>query len=202
MIRGAKFWNDRQRAYYSQSNNPLEQILRKLEVKDWLESCAPTYILNCIAALGYDVEIKCPGVYRPQPEEVLMGFFHDSRNYQRFREIRHDINPNTFMGNRVPQFHPFAAAQVFKANARYVENHEFEFVCGYFESGHSIGFLLKQPSHYIAGVAYDDDTDEIIYNDSRPERFPDGNGFNRRMSRNEFRINVEPFVIIYTGGGL
>jgi hypothetical protein len=54
-----------------------------------------------------------------------------------------------------------------------------------------------KPGHCIAAVAYDDEKQEIVYNDPWPGRFPDGNGFNRGMGRAELKSHVKPFMIAY-----
>ncbi|MDR0556332.1 MAG: C39 family peptidase [Treponema sp.] len=64
-------------------------------------------------------------------------------------------------------------------------------------AGQAVQLCLVKPGHYIAAVAYDDLTREIIFNDPWPGRFPGGNGFNRRMGKAEFKGNVKPFLIVY-----
>ena len=60
-----------------------------------------------------------------------------------------------------------------------------------------VQLCFKNPGHFIAYVTYDEDTDETIYNDPWPDRFPDGNGFTRRMIKQEYDSNVKGFAIIY-----
>jgi len=196
MIHGAKYSNDPSR-FYSQTNNPTEQLLKKREEGGWLESCGPTGALNCLAALGYALTILCPGIYKPQPEEVLMDFFHDPRNYAKFTEIRKDVDPVSFPRNLVPQWYPYAVKQVFGAIGSFVWGSEFEKIVEFLKRGCAVQICLKKPGHYIAVVAYDDETNELIFNDSWPGRFPDGNGFNRRMGVDEYKRNVKPWAILY-----
>ncbi len=200
MIHGTRFATDRDR-YYIQTNNPTEQLLKKREGEGWLESCGPSAAVNCLATLGYDLVILCPGVYKPQPEEVLMDFFNDPKNYAKFAEIRKDLDPVSFPGNRVPQWYPYAVQQVFAATASFVWGSELEKITQFLKRGFAVQLCLKKPGHYIAVVAYDDETNELIFNDSWPDRFPDKNGFNRRMGADEYKRNVKPWAILYMKEG-
>lgn len=196
MIKGVKHWDNRSR-YYSQTNNSTESILRKVGVKEWLETCGSTAAVNCLAAMGHDVTVFCPGQYRPQPEDVLTNYFNDPRNYKKFEKIRKNLDPNKYPGNRVPQYYPLAAREVFNVEAEFKFLKDFESVAEIISSGFAVQLCLVSPGHYIAAVAYDEDTEEIIFNDPWPDRFPDGNGFNQRLDREKYEKNVEPYVIIY-----
>jgi hypothetical protein len=196
MIRGARFWNARD-CYYIQTNNPTEEILRKRSDGGWLVSCGPSAAVCCAAAMGYDVDIRCPGTYRPQSEEVLMDFFNDPRNYDVLNRARPDTPPEVWHGNEVPQFYPAAVQAVFGVKAVFLWGKDFDKIAAYLAQGRAVQLCLVKPGHYIAAAAYDDEAREIIYNDPWPGRFSDGNGFNRRMGRAEFQGNVKPFYIVY-----
>jgi hypothetical protein len=196
MVKGVQFWNDRG-CYYTQTNNPTEEILRKRSDGGWLVSCGPSAAVTCLAAMGHDVDVRCPGVYRPQSEEVLMDFFNDPRNYAALKAARPDTPPDVWHGNEVPQFYPVAVKAVFGVNAQFYWAHDFGGVAERLRAGQAVQLCLVKPGHYIAAVAYDDGTREIIYNDPWPGRFPDGNGFNRRMEEAEFKGNVKPYLIVY-----
>lgn len=191
---GAKYWNNRNH-YYIQANNPTEQILKKRLDGGWLESCGPTAAVNCIAALGYPVTITTPGLYEPQPEEVVMDFFNDPRNYSKLRAIR-DLDPEVWLGNQVPQYYPYMANMVFGASAKFefFGSDGFDRMASYLFEGKSIQLCFEDPGHYIAVVAYDGEI--MIYNDSWPGRLADGNGFNRELTKEEF-INIKNFAVIY-----
>ena len=196
MIRGVKFWNERE-FYYTQVNNPTEEVLRKRSDGGWLVSCGPSAATGCIAAMGFDVEVRTPGAYRPQSEEVLMDFFNDPRNYAALRAARPDTPPEVWHGNEVPQFYPVAVKEVFGVKANFEWGAEFEKVAAHLRSGRAVQLCLIKPGHYIAAVAFDEEAREIIYNDPWPGRFRDGNGFNRRMGEAEFRCNVKPYLIVF-----
>ena len=195
MINGVKFLSDRD-CYLLQRNNPTEEILRKRSDGAWLVSCGPSAAVTCIAAMGFDVEVKTPGDYKPQSEEVLMDFFNDPRNYSQLKAARPETPPAVWHGNEVPQFYPVAVTAVFGVKARFEWGAVFETVASELQNGKAVQLCLKKPGHYIAAVAYDDERNEVIFNDPWPRRFKDGNGFNRRLSKADFS-NVKPFRIVY-----
>lgn len=197
MIHGPRAWNDRER-YYTQVNNPTEEQLRKAGVSGWLETCGPTAAVNCIAALGADLTITCPGRYRPQPEEVLSDYLNDPRNYGVLRAARPDVDPSEIQGNRVPQDYPVAVREVFGVRATYLESLGWPGVMGHLVARRSVQVCLIKPGHYLAVVAYDETTDEMIYHDSWPARVG-GDGFCRRITRDAYESNVRPYVIVYGG---
>jgi len=196
MIRGTKFWSVRDN-YYVQTNNPTEEILRKRSDGGWLVSCGPTAAVCCLTAMGYEVGIDCPGSYQPQSEEVLMDFFNDPRNYDALKKARPDTPPDKWHGNEVPQFYPVAVPAVFGVKAEFLWGNDFGRIAAFLESGRAVQLCLIKPGHYIAAVAYDSSTREIIINDPWPGRFSDGNGFNRRIGEAEVKANVKPFMIVY-----
>jgi len=195
MIYGARYWDDKDK-YYIQTNNPTEEIIRKVtkEGTPFLESCGSTAAVNCLAVHNYPLEIKCPGSYKPQPEEILNDWFNDPRNYKLLEQVRKDIGPRDLPGNRVPQYYKQGVWAVFGVYCIFWWIGTHHELVDFFKIGHSIQLCLKSPSHYVAAVAYDADTSELIINDPWPGRFPDGNGFNRRISSID---NLMPFAILY-----
>jgi hypothetical protein len=147
--------------------------------------------------MGHDVDIRCPGSYRPQGEEVLMDFFNDPRNYAALKAERPDTPPDVWHGNEVPQFYPVAVPAVFGVTARFEWGNDYYHIASYLAEGKAVQLCFVKPGHYIAAVAYDDEKQEIIYNDPWPGRFEDGNGFNRRMGKAECKANLKPYLIVY-----
>jgi sugar phosphate isomerase/epimerase len=195
MIRGARFWNDRNR-YSVQTNNPTEEQLRKAGVGGWLETCGPTAAVNCLDALGVNLVVTCPGLYRPQPEEVLSDYLNDPRNYDKLIAARKDVDPSSIPNNRVPQDYPVAVREVFAAEASFSWGATWAAVTAELCAGKAVQITLKKPGHFLALVAFDDVAQEIIFDDSWPARVG-GDGFNRRMGQEEFESNVQPFRIVY-----
>lgn len=194
MVVGAKFWNDSSR-YYVQTNNPTETILSKIKGGSFLESCGPSAMVNCIASLGHPIEIVCPGEYKPQPEEVAMDFFNDPRNNTKLYAIRTGVAQ--FPGNRIPQYYPLAAREVFGVKAEFRWGSATDVVAE-LRGGFSVQVCLKNPGHFLAVVAYDEETRELIYNDSWPDRVG-GNGFNVRMSLQAAADELQSYLITYGG---
>jgi hypothetical protein len=202
MIKGAPFWNDRSR-YYVQTNNPTEQILKKEGKDGWLESCGSTALTNCAASLGKDFTVTCPGGFQPQTDEIATGFLNDPRNFAKLVAARPDIDPSQSSsppGNRIPQYFPLAAREIFGITGKYQVCDMAAYwgiVIGELLNEHPVELCLKIPGHYIAAVAYDLDVDEIIINDSWPGRFTDGlGGFNRRLTKAEIP-NLQNFIVVY-----
>ena len=231
MTKGAPFYSDRSR-YYVQTNNPTEQMLKKhaavavqylkthgvsdqllkdSAIGSWLESCGGDAMTNCAAALGKDFTVTCPGGFQPQTDEIVAGYLNDPRNYTKFLAARPDLDPNlpaTPPGNRIPQYFPLAAREVFGIAGKYTElpvstlekpmyDYLWSAVMNELLSEHPVQLCLINPGHYIAAVAFDMDADEIIINDSWPGRFTDGlGGFNRRLPKSEV-TNLRNFIVAY-----
>jgi len=196
MIKGTKYWNDSDK-YYTQENNPLDNMLRKAKVKLWLETCGPTSAVNIASSMGLLPEVPKYGIYRMQPESVVMDYFNDSRQYGKFNFVR-DLDNKKWLNNEIPQYYPIMANELFGMKAIFDFGLVWDLITSNLVEGNGIQLCLKKPGHYIAAVAYDSGTNEIIYNDSHPSRFKDGKGgHNRRMTKKEFLKNVKPYYIIY-----
>lgn len=187
MISGAAFWNERN-LLCVQTNNPTEAMFKKRREASWLESCGPTAAVNCLSALGYRVTVTTPGGWQPQPEELLLDWFHDYRNAE--------ILGNYEWPNRVMSLYAPAVLSVFGVQCQVI-NLTWGSLVDHLGAGQAVQLLLRQPGHYIATVAYDDETDEILFWDSWPERFPDGDGFNRRMNNHEYLVNTHVTGVLY-----
>ena len=196
MITGAKGWSNME-LVHSQENNPTEAFQKATltERAEWLESCGPTSAVNCLEAMGFKVAVVCPGKFEPQPEEVLMDYFNDPRNRDKLKAIR---NVADIPGNRVPQYYPEAVLDVFGVRAEFRWLPSYDAVCKLVSGGQAVQVCLEKPGHYIALVAYDSDTRELIYHDSWGSRFKDGaGGYARRMGVVEFTSNVKNYCIVY-----
>ena len=200
MIRGALDYQNREN-YYIQSNNALEMYLKKYGVQNSAVTCGPSAAINCMAAMGIDVEIETPGGYHPQPEDILTAWFHDPRNWQRLRAIRGATDPEAtqYSPHEVPQYYPSAVRSVYGVDAHFEFLHDFDRVADYLFKGWAVQITQKDPGHFIAVVAYDSDLDELIFNDPFPVHFTNHNGFNRRIGRGEYDSTVKPYAIVYKG---
>ena len=190
MIYGIKYYNDQSR-YHIQSNNPLEEALRKKGVKNYLESCGPTTAVNILDGMGYDITIKCPGVYQPQSEEVLTDCFNDPINAAEFAKIRPGVS--SYLYNEIPQFYPYAVQMVFGQRCVFDYWAGVNELINHLKEGR--GLQICQPGHFVAAVAYDDSTNEFIINDPWPEHCPGGKGFNIRVPVQN--LNIASWYIVY-----
>jgi hypothetical protein len=177
--------------YYVQTNNAIEQILKKKNVQSWLENCGPTTAINCIASLGINVE-KWPGM---QPEDIISIFFNNPANFTKLTSIR-NLDLNNYLVNEIPQYYPYMAKYLFNVESKYIVTNNYDLIIKYLKDGNTIQMCLRNPGHYIAAI--DTENNNIIYNDPWPGR--DGlknNGFNEVMDITEFDKNITGYFIVY-----
>ena len=193
---------DSPKTHYTQENNPQEQILFKEDGKGFLEFCGATAVVSLIHARAGKkaVKIKCPGVWNPQPEGTLGDFFHDPRNYKKFKKLNPNIDPYKYFNNRMLGFYPFAIEQVFNVKAK-VEKKSTQNIGKLLSKNIGVMLWLKNPSHFIAAVKYVSDSDIIIYNDPwkknyYPSELKDTSGFNRMIKRTELNKNLNSYRIL------
>jgi hypothetical protein len=196
MVRGLPFWNDRTK-YFIQTDNSIEQYNKEIKKANYTESCGPTAAINILAAGGVNISIKTPGGWQPQPEQVLWDYFNDPVNFDKFRVARSDIKPGAYPGNQIPQYYPVAIKEVFGQECKFLWISVFCSIVEAVQSGKGVQLCLKKPGHFIAIVAFDDVAKELIYNDPFPDRFPDKDGFNRRLNEVEYKKNIQPYAIVY-----
>jgi hypothetical protein len=206
LITGAKYWDKLDR-YYKQSNNSVETMIKKLGIEwvkksgnnggkspGWLETCGPTAAVMCMDAMDILPWQPYDGV---QVEDILTLWLNNPCNYGDMRASRPELNPDEWMGNRVPQYYPPAVKKLFKVSARFASL-SWEDIASMLLNGHAIQLCKVTPGHYIAAVAYDSEKNEIIYHDPWPEQYADGQGFCRRITRPEFVANIHPWGVIYS----
>ena len=202
MINGTDHWDDRSK-YYVQSNNAVERILSRYGSRVSAVACGPSSAINCIAAMGGSVETATPAGWQPQPEDVLTLWFHDFRNWDRLAKIRTETDPETtkYSPHEVPQYYPSAVRGVFGVSAQFVWIKNYGAIAGYVKNGHAVMVNhkpdQKRAGHYIAIVAVDDSSDELIYHDSWPEGIPGHDGWARRLSRDVYNNEVEGYAVIF-----
>jgi len=199
-IYGLKYWDDRKRAYFTQENNAIEHILKCClpACISPLESCGPTASLNCQASLGLEIEIQTQGGYRPQPEDVLMSFFNDPNNFASMRAAWPGLDPDKLPGNEVARWYPLAVRKVFGNACEFVGAISFEQAATHIREGRAIQVCLRSPGHFVALVAYDDERAEFILKDGWASRWPDGDGFCKRLARSEYETNLKPQSLVYS----
>lgn len=182
---------------YSQTNNPEEELLRKVGVRGYLETCGPSAMCSCLSAVGYELEVEMPGGYKHQPESLLTSFLNDPNNYKQFKEIRPNLDPKTIPGNRVPQYYPFAVWKLWGAMATFDWGGTWKNVVDLASQRNSaVMVCLKDPGHYIAVIDYDKKNEVLIYNDSWAGRKELKNGgYSETMDKVEFDLNVQSYIV-------
>jgi len=210
MIKGTKFWNNRE-MYYSQNNNPTEEQLKKMlhelgakhnfeyKAATHFETCGPTAAVMGLASRGDIMPMEAPGGYMLQPEEILADYFNDPKNYALFKKIIPDAwyDPTEIPSNRCIALYPQAIKSVFGKNVKFVPSKlSFSTLRENLFAGCAVQLCLITPGHFIVAVAFDDITNMIIYNDPWDGR--EGvSGFNRKLSMTEYESNVKPLALIY-----
>lgn len=187
MIYGAEKWKDRT-GYYTQKNNAIEELLRAIGVKGWLETCGPTAAVRCIYAMGFGDRLvtETYGGWEPQPEDVLTLYLNDPRNEKLFLAVRDNFDTKKYPENRIPQYYPVAVKACYGITCTYdvaLPEHVAKLII----NGHAVQLLM--PGHFVAGVAYDTARKEVIYDDPLE-------GFNKRVSLLEMQ-SWDRSVIIY-----
>ena len=200
MIHGQKGWNNKLLYFFVQINNVIETVLQKLGKKH-LESCGNTSAVMCGALMANrisDMTIKSHGGWKCQPEDYLFLYLNDKRNYKKFLKARSNLKPSQFPGNRVPQYYTPAMKDVFNIDCKFDFISDNDFLKGELKKNNSIMVCLKKPGHYIALLAYDDETKEFIFNDPWPGRKGLKNkGFNERIKAGALQKNMKNFSVVF-----
>jgi hypothetical protein len=210
LVYGSKFWYDNDK-FFTQVNNPTEEQLRKhieqwkknnIIAKDarvfWLETCGASTSANCLAATGYNIDVKTPTGYILQSDEVIADYHNDPRNYSKLKNAT-GVDPTVQPGNRVAAYYVVSAKDLFNAKAVHSTKFTRLDLIEYLKLGCALQVCINPPGHYVAIVGYDVEKNEFIYNDSWPTRKPEwnGNGFNRRFTKEEEATIVQEMVIYY-----
>jgi hypothetical protein len=189
--------------YYVQTNNPTEEILRKVGFAHPLQSCGPTAAVRCMAALGRAVAVRTSGRYLPQPDEVLMGWFNDPVNYLALRALPvpalFRADPSEIPGNRIAPWYPLAVREVFGNPCGFVDGlMDWRALVEQLQLGRTAQLCLVDPGHFIPVVKYDAAADALVYDDPWPNRHPTGIGWHCAMTKDEYLGNVKPFALVYS----
>lgn len=191
MIKGTKYWNER-KTFSVQTNNAVENLLRTWSGQDrgWLETCGPTSAINVLESMGKPVAIVSPCMESVQPEDFLTIWMNDPKNKPNIPL------PGDRPVNEYAKAYPNAITKVFGQPCRYLEGQSFEWVSSMVSGGVGGMICLINPGHFLAVVAFDNETNELIYRDPWPNR-TGTDGFNLRMSSGEFKANVKPYVVVF-----
>lgn len=189
MIHGCKKWDDRS-TFSVQTNNGVESLIRAWSGKDrsYLETCGPTAAINVLDAMAKSTQVLSPTGEKIQPEDFLTLWMNDPKNQHGAAIDR--------PANEYPQLYPEAISRVFGQSVRFLGGQTFDWIASIVSGGVGCMICLVDPGHFLAVVAYDDVTHELIYRDPWPNR-TGTDGFNLRMGRAEYESNVKPYVLVF-----
>ncbi len=201
MIIGAEYAD---RDYYSQENNAIDCYNKKAHPNSgYLESCGPSAMINCCCAISpVELFTNINGV-PIQPEDAVWSILNNSNNYNDMLPYRegatlYDLN-SKIIPSRSPQFFVWASLVLFNIKSEFHWNFskDFNIIIDHLKNKRSIQLQLISPAHYISVAKYDTEEDVLLYEDSWYSRWPDKNGRNRKLTREEFSKNIHTFYNVY-----
>ena len=195
MIVGARKWADRN-TYYTQENNIAELWLKLFSVPHPLQTCGASAAANCAAAVGYDLTTRTPGGWVVSGDDALILWFSAPVNAETIKHMV-GIDPSEIPASRYAALYPMAAVKVFGACCSRITAVSKDIICGWLRKSYAVQACISPPGHYLAIVAYDEATGELIYNDSWSTRKAQwgGDGFNRRLTSVEETTLVPEAVV-------
>jgi hypothetical protein len=199
MIVGAARWAERT-TWYIQDNDILEELRRKLGDTHVRQSCGSDAACSCLEAAGWDLSgalaTRTPAGYVAPPDDLITEYLNNPRNYDLLRRET-GIDPTLQPNNRHAAMLVIAARELWGIQGSRAIDLSAARIADHLGRHCAVQACLTPPGHYIAVVAYDKATGEMIYNDSWHTRKPwwQGDGFNRRMtSEEEVSIVAEGIV--------
>jgi hypothetical protein len=176
--------------YYTQTNNAQVHLFEDYFQKKKMISCGPTVLAMALDISAWTLDVFANG---EQPEDSILMILHNPANLELFKKIR-DIDYDIYPPNEVPQLYPAVTEMIYQDKnvchfkwgltldmCKYlIDNDICVMISGDFPAG----------GHFVLIVGYEDN--ELIFNDPYNLQWPDNNGYNRRMSKEFFEINVKP----------
>jgi len=184
------FGQDRNR-FFAQDNNAIEAALKKLGLKSWLETCGPSAICNAAASVSDVYYHNLTHKYKPlQPEDMLFVYLNDPKNEKVFNAVRGNVT--NYMYNRIPQFLPIAAKNLFNIDAYFT--YGIGKIKTYLSNNKAV-IVLHSNEHFLTVVGFD--TNNFYINDSWIKNPLNKNGgFNEVYEQSDFINNIQTFIII------
>lgn len=180
---------------YDQERNGVEAIIKKVNAANkvnvgYLESCGICAFCTLMEGMEYlssKLYLTFPTGKKIQFDDAVMVYANDPANGF----------DNSKMANRVAISYPKLANELFGARAEIVWSIDKNQLVSHLKSSDGIQICLKNPGHWIAVVAYDEDKDEFIYMDSWGSRPGLKNGGVHEVMSAKDLSNVQPFYIWY-----
>ncbi len=193
---GVKYYNDKSRIFYIQTNNSLECFLakynRQIKIKaGYLWSCGISSSCIAMSAFGYDLP-KCA-------EGILFDVLNSESFYHLYTPLKKQgINIAASIGNLFSEAYPIAVKEAFGATASIGEKVIWTDLIHMLKNDYPFQFAFKEPSHYNAAVAYDEKNNIIKRVDPWPgNTMNKQGGWHEDLTEEMFNENVIDKVVIY-----
>ena len=199
MITGVKNWNDRS-VRYEQNENATESIIKKvlrengITKKGWLESCGASAFCTIMEAMGFLTEADYPVLNGEtiQFDDWIMMYMNDPKRDRIFLK-------GTTFDNHVFRNYPKLAEKLFPTCVPVYKHWDWKDITAEITKGHGAQICLKNPSHYIAGLAYNDIEDVILYSDSWTGRKDLVNGgWHEKLTKEDYDDNTFSSSVVYS----
>jgi hypothetical protein len=213
-IYGAKNWNlkarDGSSIFFAQTRSCFEHVLYADHIAQYsdgdfvkaLETCsmhsAVNALLACFPGDPESIVVGPPGgSAQIRLPDYLMAYVNTPSHFQEFSTILPGVDLSKVEVNEYRQIIPYAMRQVFGSPAVAVQGHTKDSVIGLLKQGKALEVGLVHPKHFVAILAYDDQSDEFIYCDPDDRRHPDGNWQNARCKYGEGDGNWTDIIIVH-----
>lgn len=198
------FWEDRE-TFYTQENNPTETLLGKILGRVYLESCGPTAAANLVQSIFKALKVivalgKRRNIYDIPLDEVIMDYFNNPGNFEKFNKIREYKGFKKIPFNEIPQYYPVMFRELFGLESQFKWNVTFDKVVDLLSAKYGVMICFKKPGHFVGVGKVYPETREIEYRDSWkgnyfPKRLKGTSGFNRKVKWSEIEKNLKNFYI-------
>jgi len=197
MKKGIKFWNI-STIRYDQTRNSIEAIIKKVLAENklplkFLESCGASATACILEGMGFVKAFDYPqiGGVRIQFDDFITVALNDPKNDRIFSK------GNVF-DNRIMRNYLVLARMLFPHCKPEYNAFTWDELTTEIYNGNGALICLKKPGHYIAGIAYDNVKNVILFSDSWGTRkgLKHG-GWHEELTEKEFNNNVMAKQIVF-----
>ena len=200
MIHGAKYADNKVKIHYDQTNNALEEFVRKIKIMEklsggYLNSCGLETMACCLEAtqdnpFGFLNK-------RIQPGDYIFGYMNNKSNYDYFDKMGIKGH-RSIPGNMISELYVLACKDLLDVEVAITNNLEWDDVKLLLKEKSAIQFAYFNPNHYSAIVKHDEEKNIMLVVNSWPNMPGNKNGgWHEEMSEKEFTENVKSKFILY-----